>query len=103
MMLKLVYPARSAGQFSDLLIIRVHKIVFFHGGGSGTAYCLTYVGGEGKIVCLLPDLCWGEGEKVCLLPDFRWGEGAVPEAVDCYMSAPAYKLISWWASETFPL
>jgi len=44
------------------------------GGGSGTAYCLTYVGGEGKVVCLLPDLCWGEGKKVCLLPDFRWGE-----------------------------
>jgi len=74
-MLKLVYPARSAGQFSDLLIIRVHKIVFFHGGGSGTAYCRTFVGGEGKIVCLLPDLCWGEGKKVCLLPDFRWGGG----------------------------
>jgi len=72
-MLESVDPAPSAGQFSDLLIIRVHKNVFFHGGGSGTAYCLTYVGGEGK--------------KVCLLPDFRWGRVAVPEAVDCYMSA----------------
>jgi len=36
------------------------------------SYCLTYVGEEGK--------------KVCLLLDFRWGGVAVPEAVDCYMS-----------------
>jgi len=51
MMLKLVYP----GQFSDLLIICVHKIVFFHGGGSGTAYCLTFVGGRVKLFayCLI--------------------------------------------------
>jgi len=59
MMLTLVYPPRK---FSDLLIIRVHKIVFFHEGGSGrvlpTAELMLGWGlGESKIICLLPDLC----------------------------------------------
>jgi len=50
------------------------QIVFFHGGGSGTAYCLTYVGGRVKKFAY------------CLISVA--GRVAGPEAVDCYMSDP---------------